>query len=260
MRIFRAFLKHLPSWDTPSKLALGIALALIVLNVGVMMVFPTLRPASSAALFLLLLMLQFITLWGNRHLTKPITQAQRHYLRGAFSEVIALLQPLQHDQTASVEELTLLANTYRQLGDLERSQLILSEAIEKAPQHAFPLYGMGKTLMWMGDFEGATSHFLQAEQADPKGVPALDVCEALFRVGRVEEARQRLAQVQPERLRPEGWVMYRLLRYQLLGEVIPVEAKVYEAGRTYWQEMLARFPESPYGASLNDELRAISTL
>ncbi|MFZ4826348.1 MAG: hypothetical protein ACOYLB_03245 [Phototrophicaceae bacterium] len=260
MRVLRDLLKHLPNWDAPSKTALGIALALILLNLVVMIVSPSLRPAASAALLLLLLMLQFIALWGNRHLTKPITQAQRHYLRGAFSEVVALLQPLQVAQTASTEELTLLGNTYRQLGDLERSRLTLSEAIDKAPQHAFPLYGMGKTLMWLGEFELATSHFLRAEQADPQGVPALDVCEALYRVGRVEEARQRLAKVQPDQLRPEGWVMYRVLCYQLLGKVIPLDAKAVETGGIYWQEMLARFPKSSYSASLTDEMQAISKL
>ena len=258
MKVLRALLQHIPDWDAPSKLALGMAVSLVVLNIGVMVAVPSLRPATYAALLLLVLMIQFIALWGNRHLTKPITQAQRHYLRGAFSEVIDLLQPLRLAQTASIEELTLLGNTYRQLGDLEHSQEILSEAIDKAPNRAFPLYGMGKTMTWLGDFEGAVLYFLRAEQSDPNGVPALDVCEALYRVGRTAEARQRLAQVQAERLRPEGWVMYRLLCYHLLDESISVEATVFEDGLAYWQGMLTRFPKSAYSASLTDEINTIS--
>ncbi|MBL8156377.1 MAG: tetratricopeptide repeat protein, partial [Anaerolineae bacterium] len=117
------------AWERSTKFGFLLAVCLIVLS------FLTLRFGGEAirqpALIGLIgsvIVAQVIFMWGNRHLVTPYTQAQRSYLAEDFPRAREILERLHEAGKADVNSLTLLANTYRQLGDLDKSEEIVRKA------------------------------------------------------------------------------------------------------------------------------------
>jgi cobalamin biosynthesis protein CobD/CbiB len=126
------------TWDRPTRIAFGIGLILLIIAVIVALIAPpdTRLPILVGA-GALLIVIEIAVLWGNRGMISAFTRAQRLYVDGDLEAARDLLEAVRGK--ANARALTLLGNTYRQLGQLDESESVLSEAVYKAPDHYYPL-------------------------------------------------------------------------------------------------------------------------
>ena len=68
----------------------------------------------------------------------PLTQAQRYYRRGDFNKVVALLAGAVDEDDVDSAALTLLGNTYRQLGSCRKVKGFCSKPLTSHPNRIFP--------------------------------------------------------------------------------------------------------------------------
>ncbi len=242
------------SWDRPAQLGLALALALI----AVVLVVGRLGPASLfepalIGLLGLVIVAQVIVLWARRGLVTPYTQAQRHYLAGDFEAACAVLEGQRQAGKADFRALTLLGNAYRQRGALAESAAALEAALALRPNHNFPLYGFGRTLLVQGQYAEAADVFERALEAGAPPIAHLDAAEAYYRLGDAAAARAQLAAAEAADEAPR-----QLLRAYLLHQLAggdPPDAALIRAGIAYWEASAARFAASPYGAALVVDIR-----
>ncbi|MBL8162756.1 MAG: hypothetical protein JNJ61_12280, partial [Anaerolineae bacterium] len=172
------------AWERPAQIAFIIAVvlllvALVVLRAGP----PELRQPALIGFFGLFFGAQIIFMWANRTMVTPYTQAQRRYLAEDFDSARAILEKLHQSGKADVSSLTLLANTYRQLGMLDQSEEVVKRALEIRSFDHFPLYGFGRTLLVKGEYAEASARFQEALEAGAPPIVEFDLGEALFRQG-----------------------------------------------------------------------------
>ncbi|MCS7070300.1 MAG: hypothetical protein NZM00_02265, partial [Anaerolinea sp.] len=189
---------------------------------------------------------------------------QRAYLRGDFDQTRRILEGEREAGRADMRALTLLGNTYRQLGMLSKSREVLSEAVDRNQNHHFPLYGLGRTLLSQGEYAEAFEVLARAAQAGAPAVVQLDVVEALYRAGRLEEGARLLRTLEGDRSLSEGaephrLLMAALLRHHLLGEPAPSQELV-KAGLPFWEAASVRFADFPYGDALAQDIAFFSTI
>jgi tetratricopeptide (TPR) repeat protein len=248
--------KEFPNWDRPTQIAFLMALLLfiVLLIVGLASPLELRTPALIGAGGSLLVM-QLAVMWGNRGMVNVFTQAQRAYLDGDLEGARALLEGARTAGKADMRALTLLGNTYRQLGRLAESEAVLYEALDKAPDHQFPLYGFGRTLLSEGRYEDAAAALVRALDAGAPAIAWLDLAEAYYRLKRHDEARAALEKV-PAQTEDYRALMAVYLRYQLGGGEPPTAALV-EAGLPYWEASVARFRATPYSEALIEDMRTL---
>lgn len=243
MQVRRHLLEMVAGWDTPTRLALSIAVALLAVMLGLLQWGgEALRNPALIATMALTAMIQVLVLWGNRHMVTPFTRAQRHYQRGEFDRVLALLVPEQDTEKPDVGALTLLGNTYRQLSRLDESAAVLEDAIRLGGHTYFPVYGYGRTLLVRGEFDRAAAMLTRALEAGAPSVTRVELAEAQFHAGEVDAARATLAAVD-EALDPARQMMAALINGQPSGTTDEAVA--------FWDETARRFADTPYGAALN---------
>jgi tetratricopeptide (TPR) repeat protein len=247
----RRLLEMVVGWDIATRVAFGIgvvvlALMFVVLQVG----GDDLRLPAIVGISTALLVLQGLALWGNRWMVTPFTQAQRYYRAGDFEKVVLILEGRATADNVEAAELTLLGNTYRQIGELSKSEGVLSKAVDISPDSYFPRYGFGRTLLVMGNYAGASIALEVALELGAPPAVRVDLAEALYRAGRGDAVAAQLA-LSPDDLEPQREVM----RAHLAGE-IPPDVEL-EAGLLYWTETARRFNDTPYGAALWDDIREI---
>jgi tetratricopeptide (TPR) repeat protein len=257
--ITRALLTRFRGWDTPSRVAFALA---AVLMIGVV-VFGRELPADQRqnaliAIAGLFVMMQVIFLYANRGMVSALTRAQRQYLAGDLDGARHTLETALARQPRSDYRLqTLLGNTYRQLGMIEPSHEILTKAVQAAPQHHFPLYGFGRTLMTMGRYADAASAFSAAIAHGAPDVAHLDHAEALYRSGAPAQAIR--AALDAAGTPPEAhrtlWAAY--LRWRAAEGSAPQAADI-AAGIAYWQATAQRFAHTPYGQDLASDLAVLT--
>lgn len=258
--LIRRLTDDVPNWEPSAKLAFALALILLVVTLIVLLVGPAeLRQPALYGFIGLVIVTQGIVLWGSRGMTTPLTQAQRRYLDGDFVGARALLEPLVGQPKTDARALTLLGNTYRQLGLLAESRTVLSEALDKAPNHHFPRYGIGRTLLSEGDFAEAADAIQQAlDLGAPEPVRA-DLGEALYYAGQFDQARAALLSVQPMLTEPHRRLMTEHLLARLGAGDAP-QPELVRAGLPYWSAAAERFRHTPYGQALEVELLELHTL
>jgi tetratricopeptide (TPR) repeat protein len=248
------------AWDRSTKLGFLLALFLIVLSfLGLRFGDETIRQPALVGLIGSVIIAQILFMWGNRHLVTPYTQAQRSYLAEDFQQARDILERLHETGKADSNSLTLLANTYRQLGDLDKSEEIVRKAIAMRPSDHFPLYGFGRTLLVKGAYAQAAEAFRQAVEAGAPSIAQLDLAEALFRDGNSEAAGQALRSAPRDSLEPFRVLLVDYLRYRL-GSGEPPTAAVLREGLVYWQETAKRFSHTPYGQSLAGDVSDMQAL
>lgn len=253
--LIRRVTRDFPTFERPVQVALvlGIALFVIVL-VAALAGDAQLRLPALIGAFLLVLVMQAAVMYGSRNLVRPLTQAQRAYLIGDFEHVLRLLEPLREAGEADMRALTLLGNTYRQLGRLDQSVAVLREALEREPNHHFPLYGYGRTLLAQGDYVRAAELFVRALDRGAAPVVQLDLAEALYRLDRMAETRAALqGEHMADEREPHRVLMAAYLRSMVDDGAFP-DAALITAGLPYWQAMQARFAATPYGAALRQDI------
>jgi tetratricopeptide (TPR) repeat protein len=252
--LIHRIIKRFPAYERPVQIALLVAALLLVGGVVALVNAPRdARLPILAGLGSLLFVMQAGVLWAERGMVRPFTAAQRAYLNEDFAAAITTLEAERAAGRAGVRTLTLLGNAYRQQGQLEASRTVLYEALHKAPADHFPLYGIGRTLLTMGD---ASEAYAALAKAAAHGAPAavwIDAAEAAWYAGDTAAARDALAQADARDAfaqadAPRAWLA-RWLRWKLDGGEPPAPDT---AAAAYWQAQHARFAHTAYGDALND--------
>jgi tetratricopeptide (TPR) repeat protein len=207
----------------------------------------------------LLIITQIVIMWGNRGMVTPYTKAQRAYLAEDFVTARQVLEVLHANGKADYRDLTLLGNTYRQFGYLGKSEEVLTEALQLRPNHHFPLYGFGRTLLVQGRYAEAIDALQRALAAGAPSVVQFDLGDACFRHEEWEQARRVLEGVTSLTEEPHRALMAAYLLYRLeAGE--PPSAELVEAGLSYWRAECERFRQTSYGQALANDVRYMQTL
>ncbi len=219
-----------------------------------------LRLLAAISFIGLLVVMQGIFLWANRHMVTPFTQAQRAYLDGNFEAARDILTALHTDGKTDLQALTLLGNTYRQLGDLRQSERVLSECLNIHPTHYFPLYGFGRTLLAQGRYTEAVENIRHALEQGAPTITRFDLAEAHYRAGQVEAAEENLLLVRAElAVEPHRALMADYLLYQLgVGEA-PKQPSIAE-GLPFWRGQAALFTHTPYGEAIAADVTILEEL
>jgi tetratricopeptide (TPR) repeat protein len=249
------FRRQFRAWDRPSQIGFltGIVLVIVILIIA-LNVPQEQRGGALGAAAAVWLVTQLVVLWANRGMVTPYTRAQRHYLHEDFDAAADELEKLRVSGKADMKALTLLGNTYRQLGRLDESEAVLRSALEIAPNHHFPLYGFGRTLLMKGDYAGAVEAIGAAIEAGAPPPVAADLGEALYRAGDREAAVAALKTALPlVDEDPQRKLMVTYLLYETGGQPMPDRGTV-NAGIAYWQALAERFRSTPYGSSLSQDV------
>lgn len=256
-RLTLSLIRRFTQWERPAQIAVVVALALLVVVIGVAGFGPPdVRTPALIGIIGLVLTLQMIVLWANRDLVTPYTQAQRAYLRGDFEAARATLET--EGGATDGKSLTLLGNTYRQLGKLDESELALWAALGLLPDDQFPLYGLGRTLLAQGRYAEAVEKLDAALKAGAPDVVAADLGEALYRAGEIDRARATLAALTDVEQEPYRRLMVDYLRWRL-GDAPPPDAALVREGIAFWQATAERFAHTPYGAAVAGDVRTLSS-
>lgn len=255
-KLTATFIKQFRAWERPAQIAFVIAAVLLILaGIGVAFGGQNLRTPTVIGFFGLVIAMQIIILWANRGMVTPFTQAQRHYLAEDFDIARNLLEEVRARGKADMRVLTLLGNTYRQMGDLEQSEAVLLEALNNAPNHHFPRYGIGRTLLVQGRYAEAVEALLRALADDAPAIVRLDAGEALYRMGSSAEAIEQL-QLTPASDEPQRALLLAYLLYQL-GVGARPDAALVDAGLPYWVVTAERYRHTPYGQALTEDVQAM---
>lgn len=244
------------TWDRPTQIAVALGGVLLLAAVVIAALAPPdVRTPILIGAGLLLVVVEIAVLWGNRGMISDYAEAQRHYLAGDFESAVRVLEGLRAKKQSNARALTLLGNTYRQLGRLAESEAVLYEAVDKTPDHYFPLIGFGRTLLSRGDYARAVDAFERALEVGAPPLTRVDLGEALYRRGEPERARAALIEslgVQfedaPERALIRAYLLYRL------GESTVPTAETLRAGLPFWEASAVRFADTPYGAALREDV------
>jgi tetratricopeptide (TPR) repeat protein len=260
---FTAYLlSKLKNWDTPSKIAMTICLVLLVLTlITAATGGDRLRTPAIIGSMGLIVAAQGVFMWANRDMVASYTGAQRAYLAGDFKSARAILEAVQKNGQASAQVLTLLGNTYRQLGLTAESEAVLYEAVNNSPNHYFPLYGFARTLLVTGRYAESIDAFQRALENGAQTIVRFDLAEAYYRQGNWDDARNQLTQAklyvhdEPHRALMTAFWLYKLEAGKRPSRRLTAD------GIGYWEAQAELFQETPYGdavASDIDELLALT--
>jgi tetratricopeptide (TPR) repeat protein len=137
---------------------------------------------------------------------------------------------------------------------LDESEEVLTKALDLRPLDHFPLYGIGRTLLVKGQYAQAVDKIKQALDAGAPPIIQFDLGEALYRLEKMDEARQELTAATDVSQEPHRALMSQYLLYRL-GAGQPPASDLVTIGLPYWQENAIRFQETPYGQMLADDIQ-----
>jgi tetratricopeptide (TPR) repeat protein len=257
-RFTRYLFRSFRTWERTSQLSMLLDLGLLVLTMLVALFGPpALRQPALIGFFGLVVVAQIIFMWSNRGMVTAYTQAQRAYLAEDFETARRLLEPQAAEAKADVKALTLLGNTYRQLGLLDKSEQVLTKALALRPEDHFPLYGFGRTLLVQGHYAEAAEALQHAVEAGAPPIAQVDLGEALYRAGEPTRALTALRaasqlQQEPHRALLVGYLLNRL------GAAVDVP--LLADALDYWREQAERYRSTPYGAALAEDVQHMRIL
>ncbi len=257
IHIFGEFWRGLRNWERPARLALMLGLLALMPLLWLWLAGPPeARRIGLAGVCGLGLGLQMVFLWAWRRMLSDWSQAQRLYLDGEFEAACDLLQTRRAAGRADMRSLTLLGNALRQRGLQEDSETVLREAQEQRPGHAFPLTGLGRTLLSQGRYSAAVDALREALAAGAPAIVQLDLGEALFHAGRREEAREPLQSGMSATDDPGRLLIGQHLLHQLEAVEAPA-AQIVRAGRPWLLAQAERHAQTDYGRALAAQLQAL---
>ncbi len=250
------------------RLLLSGALAiLIALGLLVAALFgpPDMRFGAAVGLIGLLVIVQIGVLFIRPPDRSPFGKARAAFAAGDYAAAITMLEAMVAARS-DVRALTLLGNSYRQVGRLADSRMQLELAVQIAPKNTFALFGLGRTLLTFGEYEAAADRFGEALAA---GAPINIACElglAEYLAGDEEVAARTLARA--TRLLTleahRAFLVNGLLC--VLCEACPGTAlttattnarRAAADGLAYWQDEAIRHASTPFGAALTALLSEI---
>lgn len=256
--LFSRLRSDFKTWDRPTRIAVVLGVLLLIALLIAAAVGPEdLRVPALIGAGGLVIVSQIAVLWGNRGMISPFTQAQRHYLAGSFDQACDVLEAARTRGKIDVKSLTLLGNTYRQLGRLAESQAVLAEAVARAPEHYFARYGFGRTLLSRGEYAAAVDAIVEALRLGAPSIVQLDLAEAYYRLGQFADAVAPLESVRTQeshRALMQAYLLYRMERGA------PPSRDLVAAGLPYWMASAARFNATPYGGALAQDVERMQAL
>jgi len=212
--------------------------------------------------FVLTSWLQIGALFYRRRPTGPLADAQSLFMQGKFDEAAALLETMPRE-SESVQAKTLLGNTYRQLGRLKESETVLRKALmTSGTDNAFPLYGLGRTLLAGGDFPGAAQTIREALESGGRKVISADLALAYYLSGD-ESAAAAEAKSVAGMLQIEA---YRVLMVNYLLHTVAEDPRALDVmrrsseGLEFWKSEARRFADTDYGNRLAQEIETMERL
>ena len=257
--IARDLTRRLPEWDRPAKLSLAIAALLLLALLALSFLGPDgIRLPARIGAFGLLISIQILFLWGNRRDISPYHQAQQHFIAGEYQAARSLLESLPERGRASVDALVLLGNTYRNLGQFERCQAALNQALAIKPQHALAQYSVGKLKLALGDYGAARDCFQRAIEAGAPENVKFELGLAHHLLGERDIAMRNLMEVRSALADDPAHLL--LLQYILRvsnGGRLPDSALIREQ-LAYWRDEACKYAATPYGLFLSEVVRELS--
>ena len=251
---------------------LGGALALGFLGA---IVFGSSAVRFSAALGLIMLLVaaQIVFLFVRPTDRTPFGQARQAFVASDYPMAAQLLESIAA-QRPTVRTLTLLGNTYRQMGRYQAADEQLERARTLSPRNANVMYALGRVSLAQGDFEAAAEWFDSALAAGAPAAIACDLGLAEYCAGHGDSALRtfqkatRVLQIEPHRLWLASALMYVILstppRYEVesskVDEVLQANLSRTAAGRAYWEAEAARHNATPYGAALHAAVTAFDQI
>ncbi len=194
--------------------------------------------------------------WGQHSST--ITTARRYYLQGDFEAAANLLSTIP-EENISADALALLGNTYRQMGELEKSAAYLEKALSYDPKHVQALFGLGRTRMVQGQYDKAIELLQQALENGGRKAIRADIALALHLQEAPEEDVIRTAQSAARVLNLEqyrtlfiNYLLYNLVEEEQLGAYNIMQKNA--AGLAYWQTEARRHANSDYGRRIASDV------
>jgi hypothetical protein len=262
MGFVSSFWRDSQAWDRTVKIGVVMSLALLVVLLTLILFAPQqARPAFLIGIVGVVIVMQILIMWGNRHLVTPYARAQQQFLEGDYGAardtlLASIAETEGKGKRPSIDTLTLLGNTYRNLALLRESEDILTTALQRQPQNPFPLYGFGRTLLAAGRFADAETYFRRAMDAGGPAGMAFDVALAQVLQNSYEAAFPVLRGVVQDTTQdiPRRWMAQRLLP---LEQQTPAAFSTDEAlfGEVFWQKEAERFASTPYGQLIKQVLK-----
>jgi tetratricopeptide (TPR) repeat protein len=245
--------KQIRTWEASAKIALAVDLALLLLAVLILFTSDPLRTPALISAAGLLVALQGIMLWGNRHMVVPFTQAQRHYVAGEFAKARDILRAdmdelMANGKHPTIDALVLLGNTYRNLGQLRESESILRIAVARRPDYHFAQYGLAKTRQAVGDYNATIMYLSEALKRGAPAIIRFDLAFTQYLRGDDGAARAVLNSI-PEADEIHRVLMTAYLHHELTQGAFP-DAELIAAGLPFWEAEVERFGHMPYGRDL----------
>lgn len=255
---FTAYLfEKFKTWDRNTQMAFIIGVILLIPAMIVLLSGDKdLRTPATISVIGLIISLQAIVMWANRGMVTEHTRAQRHFMNGELEQARDILEAVKSSGKADYRDLTLLGNTYRQLGDLEASERVLSEALNINPMNYFPLYGFGRTLLVQGRYAQAQQALEAALKHGAPPATGFDLGEAHYYQGNTADAATELTAALPH-LDNQRRMMAVYLLHQL-GKSDPPEADLISAGYAYWQAQANLYQHTPYGDALKGAMTNVN--
>lgn len=201
---------------------------------------------------------QFYALFYRRR--SPLAKAQQLFREGRFQEAVDELQ--SHLSDGDVQALTLLGNTYRQMGQLVDSEKALREAILLQPDNPFPSYGLGRTLLVQGKFAEAATWIQKALDGGGQKVLRAELALAHYlnkdaeQAGQAAEKAARLLQMEAYRVLMVNYILHQTRND---SKAVNMMARVADA-LPYWHAEAERFAATPYGTILMGEVNHLKSL
>ncbi|MFP4321525.1 MAG: tetratricopeptide repeat protein [Anaerolineales bacterium] len=202
--------------------------------------------------------LQMGILFGGRGTRGPLRQAQAAFRQGNYAQAAQLLE----GTADNVPGQTLLGNTYRQQNRLAESEATLRAAVQRAPQDAFPLYGLGRTLLAQGNYAEAAEYINRALDHGGRQAIRCELALAHY-LNNTPDAALVAAQKTSRALGLEPYriLMVNYLLYRLADDArAPVIIARTQTGLGYWRAEAERFANTPYGGGLVSEIGILEKL
>lgn len=258
LRILFNLGREIKNWDRASQIALAIALILFVIDIIVLATVPELQTQAAIGGIGLMLAIQAIVMWGNRNLVTAFTQAQRLFIAGEFAQAASVLEEhIAEEEHPVIDTLVLLGNTYRNLGRLEESRDILTQALERRADYHFALYAYGKTALAEGQYDTAMTYFQQAIDNDAPDVIAFDLVLTTYLLGDATKTQQLVADL-PDLDEPHRQLF--LAHITADKHATSLDKATQQAGLAFWQAEVDRFAHTPYGQQIAHETEQMKKL
>ena len=247
----RDLLRRLPAWDAPVRLSFAIAvfMLLLLLLLGFGGPRDIQLPARVGA-FGLLVTTQLIFLWGNRRDASPYHEAQKHFIAQDYQAARDVLEGMPQAGRASVDALVLLGNTYRNLGQFDKSRLALDRALALNPIHHLALFSAGKLRLVIGEYATAVDFIFRALEAGAPEIVKFELGQACYLLGDSGRAKQHFADARAVLADDPAQTL--LLQYYLhvmLAGEMPSNGLI-RYNIEVWQQEILRYHGTPYGLHL----------